>query len=266
MTIKILTWNINGIRSIIKKNNIINNKKSKNNTFFNYIQKEDPDIICLNELKICNDKYDKNILSEYKYQCINLSCEKKGYAGVSIYSKIKPILSCKKFESSGRYSMMEFDKFILICVYVMNSGDKLKNLDKRHIWNNLFLNKIKELQKKYNKEIIITGDLNVINNSKDTYNYKQQRNKISGVSDIEMNDFQNFLKETKLLDTWYILSDTHKFTYFTYRFKSRIYNKGMRIDYFLTSYNFLKYIKNIEIKDNIYGSDHLPIILNFNIS
>ena len=115
---KILTHNINGIRAILKKDFIINNKKNKNNTYLNYIKKENPDIICWNELKISKDKYDnefKNVLlTNYLYKCINLSCEKNGYAGVSIFSKIKPISSCINFESSGRYTMMEFDKFILI--------------------------------------------------------------------------------------------------------------------------------------------------------
>lgn len=271
--VKILTHNINGIRAILKKDNIIDNKSKKGNTYLNYIKKENPDIICWNELKICNDKYDKEfkeeLLPEYSYKCFNLSCEKKGYAGVSILSKIKPISSCINLgdDSTGRYTMMEFDTFILICVYVMNSGNKLKNLDKRHEWNKLFLKKIKKLQKDYKKEIIITGDLNVINRSEDTHNYEKQRNKLAGVSDIEMDDFQNLLRETKLVDTWLGLNkDGIKYSYYTYRFNARKFNHGMRIDYFLMSKKMLKNINSIKIKDNIYGSDHLPIILELKLN
>lgn len=271
--VKILTHNINGIRAILKKDTIIDKKSKKDNTYLNYIKKENPDIICWNELKICTDKYNKEfkveLLPEYPYKCVNLSCERKGYAGVSIFSKIEPISSCINLgnESTGRYTMMEFDKFVLICVYVMNAGEGLKNLDKRHEWNQLFLKKIKSLQKKFKtKEIIITGDLNVINRTVDTHNYEKQRNKLAGVSDIEMEDFQNLLKETKLVDSWLELNkDKVQYSYFTYRFNARQYNKGMKIDYFLTSKKMLKNIKNIEIQDNIYGSDHLPIVLELNL-
>jgi len=270
--VKILTHNINGIRAILKKDNIIDNISKKNNTYLNYIKKENPDIICWNELKICKDKYSKEIgdkfLEEYPYKCINLSCEKKGYAGISLFSKIKPISSCIKLDdvSTGRYGMMEFDKFIIVCVYVINSGEKLKNIKAREEWNNIFLKKIKELQKKYKKEIIITGDFNAINRKIDTYNYKQQHNKISGVTDIEMNDFQKLLKETKLVDSWLELyKNKIQYSYFTYKFKSREHNRGMRIDYFLLSKKILKKIKNIDIQDNIYGSDHLVLMLELNI-
>lgn len=272
--VKILTQNINGIRAILKKENIIDNKESKNNTYLNYLQKENPDIICWNELKICKEQFNKlsnnPIFQSYPYHCINLSNDKKGYAGVSIISKIKPIKTCLDIgdNSSGRYLMMEFSDFILICVYVMNGGEKLKNLEKRNEWDKLFLDKILHIQNKYKKNIIITGDLNVINRKVDTHNYEKQRNKLAGVSDIEMNNFQILLNKTKLVDSWLNFKnnkDKIKYTYFTYRFNSRKYNKGMRIDYFLLSKSLLKKIKNIEIKDNIYGSDHLPIILEIDI-
>lgn len=271
--VKILTHNINGIRAILKKDNIIDNISKKDNTYLNYIKKENPDIICWNELKICNDKYNKEfgeLLPEYPYKCLNLSTEKKGYAGVSIFSKIKPILSCNNFDdnSSGRYSMMEFDKFVIICIYIMNSGDKLKNLDKRNEWDKLFLDKIKKIQKKYkNKEIIITGDFNVINRTIDTHNYDLHKNKLAGVSEVEMNNFHTLLKETKLVDVWLELNDITniQYSYYTYRFQARKYKKGMRIDYFLLNKKSLKKIKNIEIKNDIYGSDHLVLLLEINI-
>lgn len=250
---KILCWNINGIRAILKKN-----------IFINYIKSENPDIVCLNELKICNEKYNELEFNLFEYECINLSCEKKGHSGVAIFSKIKPVTSCNILynDLSGRYCMMEFEKYILVCVYVMNAGDHLKNLEKRQEWNKLFLLKLKNLQKKFkDKELIVCGDLNVINREVDTHNFEKQKNKIAGVSEIEMRDFQNLLLETKLVDAWLEKNKNKiQYSYFTYRFNARKYNKGMRIDYFLMSKKTLKTIKNIEIKD-ILGSDHLPIIL-----
>lgn len=271
--VKILTHNINGIRAILRKNNIIDNKNISNNDYINFIKKENPDIICWNELKICDNAYKKEypdglLTDMYPYQYFNLSCEKKGYAGVSIISKIKPIEMCKTLDdnSTGRYLKLEFDKFILICVYVLNSGEKLKNLKKRDKWDKMFLKNIRNIQKNTTKEIIITGDLNVINREIDTHNYEKQKNKIAGVSDLEIDNLHNLLTTTKLKDAWLEYKNNNKlvkYTYFTYRFNARCHNKGMRIDYFLLSKKIFKNINNIKICDNIYGSDHLPIILKF---
>ena len=270
--VKILTHNINGIRAILKKDNIIDNKTNKKNTYLNYIKKENPDIICFNELKICQEKYNKEfikeLLPEYQYKCFNLSCEKRGYSGVSIFSKIEPLSFCTKLEdnSTGRYTIMEFEKFILICVYVINSGEKLKNLDKRALWDKQFIKKIKQLQKDISKEIIITGDMNVINREIDTHDFKSQHNKLAGVSNIEIGGFQKLIRETKLIDAWLELKKPKvQYSYFTHRFNARQHNKGMRIDYFLMNKKLLKKIKNIEIDNNIYGSDHLPIILDIDL-
>lgn len=269
--VKILTHNINGIRAILKKDNIINNKNTKNNNYINFLKKENPDIVCWNELKISETKYHKEypdgLLTDiYPYQYFNLSMEKEGYAGVSVMSKIKPIEVCKKLDdnSTGRYLQIEFDNFILICVYVLNSGEKLKNLECRDKWDKMFVKKIKNIQKNSNKEIVITGDLNVINRTVDTHNYEKQRNKIAGVSDLEIRNFHNLLKSTKLKDLWLAHTDDVVYTYYTYRFNARKHNKGMRIDYFLSSKKIFKNINNIKICNNIYGSDHLPIILTFN--
>jgi len=272
INMKILTHNINGIRSILKKDNIVNNINKHTNTYINFIKREDPDIICFNELKISKKDYELeyiiNNFEKYNYKCINFSYEKNGYAGVSIFSKIKPLSSCIDIgdTSTGRYVIMEFDKFILVCVYVMNSGQNLKNISKRNDWDKLFLKKIKEIKKKYKKELILTGDFNVINREVDTHSFTKQHNKLAGVSDIEMSNFKKLLSETKLIDSWLELNKNKvKYSYFTYRYNSRKSNNGMRIDYFLISKKLLKNVKRIEMLDNIYGSDHLPILLDIKI-
>jgi len=167
---KILTWNVNGIRAILKKEFIIDNKISKTNTFINYLHDTKADIICFNETKISEVQMKElTILSTslYPYQYHTHSIKKAGYSGVSIYSKIEPIKEIKTFEDpEGRIICLEFSKFYFIATYIPNSGSQLKRLSYRtKIWDTQFYKYIKKLMS--TKLVIVAGDLNVANNDID---------------------------------------------------------------------------------------------------
>lgn len=269
---KILSWNVVSFRSIIKKDNIIDNKKSKTNTFENYLLKNNFDIVCLQELKLNNNNADilLDFMPEYEYKYLNIPHIKKGYSGVGIMSKIKPIKVSDKLlnsdsenESEGRYMKVEFEKFYLINVYFPNAGIDLKRLNYKDKFNKMFLKKI--IKMKLKKEVLIIGDFNAIQLPDDTYNFKSHYNKLAGVTNLEMN-FLNELIDNGFRNTFRDLyKNKTQYSYFSYRWPGRTYNKGLLIDYALMTKSLSKKIKSIKYLDNIYGSDHLAILVNLDI-
>lgn len=260
---KILHWNVNGIRAILKKDNIIDNTKKKINTLENFIYKEDADIVCFNETKICEEKMNELgiILKKYPYQYYTHCQTRKGYSGVSIYSKIKPIQQLNDFEDNeGRLICLEYKNYYLVATYVPNSGSTLQRLSYRvNKWDKQFKQYISKLLK--SKEVIIVGDMNVANNDIDIFK-PEAHHKSAGFTDEERDSFKTFLNETKMIDTFrYLHPNVQKYTYYNYRTKARLYNSGWRIDYCLVSNKLKNKIKNSKILDNIWGSDHLPILL-----
>jgi exodeoxyribonuclease-3 len=260
---KILCWNIVSLNALLKKKNIINNKEKDNNTFFNFIKKNNFDIICLQEIKL--SEYNINILSdilpEYPYKYYNIPKIKKGYSGVAIFSKIKPESYSIKFDDDlGRYLKVKFKKFYLINLYAVNAGSKLEKLKDKDIFNKKFNNKINKLLNK--KDIIIVGDFNAIHKTIDSYDFEKHHNKLAGVTDLEINNF-NKLLNLGLVNVFRELNDKKKqYSYFTYRWPSRFYNKGLLIDFALVTNNiFNKYIIKMDYLNNIYGSDHIPFVL-----
>jgi exodeoxyribonuclease-3 len=269
---KILSWNIVSFRSIIKKDIIIGNKKSKNNTFENYLDENNFDIVCLQELKL--NENNANILldfmPEYEYKYINIPDIKKGYSGVGIMSKIKPIKISDKLlnsdsenESEGRYMKIEYKDFYLINVYFPNAGEGLKRLKYKDNFNKIFLKKILKLKSK--KEVIIIGDFNAIQSEIDTYNFKSHYNKLAGVTDLEIK-FLNELIDNRFKNAFRELYPNKiQYSYFSYRWPGRSKNKGLLIDFALITEKLLRKVKNIKYLDNMYGSDHLPIELILDI-
>jgi len=253
---KILNWNVDGIRSVIKRPTILKNDILELQTFLNKY-----DIVALQEIKIM----EKNIIDIKKYinfKWMYFSVTSNSRAGVSVFSKIKANeiytdhdIFGEGNEYSGRYIELHFDKFVYICVYQPNSGlDKLKTLDFRtNDWDNKFAARIAELEKS-NNEIIISGDMNVVKDETGTYNFKKQFNKLAGVTEREMYNFNMLLKTCKLM-----INTPNKYTYFSHRFKSRENDKGMSIDYVLSTKALSKKIKYVNILYDIYGSDHIPI-------
>lgn len=260
--IKILSWNIVSLRAILKKDNIIENKHLKNNTFINFIKKYKFDIICLQEIKLCDKTINTllEILPEYNYKYYNIPHSKRGYSGVAILSKIKPISYSIKFDDNlGRYLKVKFNNFYLINLYATNAGPKLERLNDKHEFNIKFYKKMQKL--KFKKEVLIVGDFNAIHMEHDSYDFNKHYNKLAGVTDIEINDFN------KLINSGFIniFRDKYpkkvQYSYFTYRWPSRHYNKGLLIDFGLITSKLYKKVKKIKYLDNIYGSDHLPLLI-----
>ena len=256
---KIIAWNINGIRASMK-----------NSDLYNLIDIEKPHIICFGETKLSNpiDLVSNELdikLPAYKYKYYS-TCSKKGYSGTAIFSKKKPInvtygLENESAIDSGRVITIEFNSFYLIHVYTPNSGEALARLIFRtEIWDIKFTEHLDKLQKK--KPIVVCGDLNVANESIDIHDPKHNI-RSAGYTIEERNSFKNILSSLNLVDTFRYLHPTEiKYSYWSYRNQARIKNKGWRIDYFLVSNNIKKKIKQADILTNIVGSDHAPILLN----
>ena len=260
---KILCWNIVSLRALLQKKNIIDNKEKIKNTFENFIKKYDFDIICLQEIKLCNNTINilLDILPDYPYKYYNIPKSKRGYSGVAIISKIKPESSSIKFDDDlGRYLKIKFKKFYLINLYAVNAGPKLERLKDKELFNNKLYKKMQKLKQK--KDVIIVGDFNSIQINIDSYDFKKHYNKLAGVTDIEIKNF-NKLLNSGFYNVYRELNPNKKqYSYFTYRWPSRYYNKGLLIDFALVTKNIYKnYIKKIDYLDNIYGSDHLPLVL-----
>ena len=250
---KILSWNVNGLKSILNKKYL-----------YELINDVKPDIFCLSEIKCSTNLNTDNIFNNY-YSYFNYSINKKGYSGTAIFSLIEPINVIYNLngDTEGRIITCEFEKFYLINVYTPNSGALLKRLDYRiNEWDINFSRFLNKLQKK--KPLIICGDLNVAHKEIDIKNPKQNL-KSAGYTIEERESFDNILKKNKLIDTFrYLNPELIKYSYWTYKFHARLHNIGWRIDYFLVSKKILKYLKNSDILENILGSDHAPLLLELN--
>jgi len=247
---KIISWNVNGIRSLIKTEYINN-----------LLIEEDPDILCFNETKL-SDELDNNIFDNYQYKYFNIS-KKKGYSGTIIYSKNKPIntfIGLYDIDNEGRVITLEFKKFYLVNVYTPNSGVGLNRLNWRiNIWDVNFINYIEKLQ--IDKPVIICGDLNVAHTEIDLKNPKTNLHS-AGFTLEERNSFNKLLENCFLIDTFRYLNPTKiEYSYWSYMNKSRNKNIGWRIDYFLVSNKIIKKVIKSIILTNILGSDHAPIKL-----
>ena len=250
---KIISWNVNGIRAIIKKD------------FINDINKLDADIICLQETK-ANDEQTKTALTVFDQYHVfaNSSKARKGYSGTAVLTRIKPLkvtydINIKIHDQEGRVILLEYDNFNLINVYVPNSGQELKRIEYRTLWDKDFLNYC--ISTNRNKPLVITGDFNVAHQEIDIARPKANYNKTSGYTQIEIDGFSKFL-DNGFVDI-FRKKNPEKiiYTWWNYRFRARERNVGWRIDYFLIDKNLVKTVNSIDIEDSFLGSDHCPISL-----
>lgn len=249
---RILSWNVNGIRAALRKN------------FLESIKELDPDVVCLQETKAQQGQ--AQILLPGYEQYWN-SAEKKGYSGTAVFTRIEPLeveYDMKGYDKEGRIILLEFDGFYLLNVYTPNSGRDLSRLDYRKEWDKEFRRFVKELEGK--KPVIIAGDLNVAHKEIDIANPQGNKTTKSkpgnaGFTDQERNSFTEHLN-SGLVDTFrHLYPDTEKYTWWTYMFNARAKNKGWRLDYFLVSMDLMDKVDDSRIHDNIHGSDHCPIEL-----
>lgn len=260
---KLLLWNVNGIRAILKKN------VKDDTTFEDFIKRYD--IVILNETKINDGAMTKLALSTHAHAYHSHSQKRQGYSGVSVFSNTEPIkrISPPFEDDEGRLVILEYDQFILVGVYVPNAGTFDKKVDgpkrieyRTTIWDKQFTKLCKSLEKK--KPIIVAGDLNVANEDRDVYNASKLHHH-AGFTDKERANFRLLLSSTTLVDVWRMQhrSDV-QFSFFDYRSRARARNAGWRIDYFLASKSLLKHITKCKIMNEFYGSDHLPVKMIFN--
>ncbi len=257
--LKLISWNVNGIRAAIKKG------------FVDYVNKEKPDIICLQETKAMQGQAEINLPDYTEYWN---SAERKGYSGTAIFTRkpalkvINNIVEKDKTEdiedkygnanSEGRVIAAEFEKFYIVSVYTPNSKPDLSRLEFRHKeWDIKFLKYIKELEK--SKPVIFCGDLNVAHQEIDLARPDTNHNN-HGFTDQEREGFSNFLK-SGLIDTFRTLHPNEKeqYTWWTQFGGARQKNVGWRIDYFVISESLKDNLKEAFIQPQVMGSDHCPI-------
>lgn len=249
---KIISWNVNGIRAITKKD------------FFNDIAELDPDILCLQETKAQDHQVEEALNKMQGYHQYYNSAKRKGYSGVALLSKTKPLsvtnnVGIDDHDQEGRVQCAEFEDFYLVNVYVPNSGSKLVRLDYRAQWDKDFQEYLKNLEK--TKPVILCGDLNVAHQAIDLKNDKANYNKSAGYTQTEIDGM------TRLLDAGYV--DTFRnfhpekvaYSYWSYRFKARERNTGWRLDYFIVSDKLMDRVKESNILSEYYGFDHCPVEL-----
>lgn len=263
-TLRIASWNVNGIRAVLKKG-----------TFQEFLKEYDPDILCLQETKA--EQHQKEVdLPQYK-EFWNSSQTRKGYSGTAIFTKIEPIQVVNGFpehivknykvegdnygdpNKEGRVIAAEFPSFYVVTVYTPNAKDDLSRVPLRHKqWDPAFLAYCKELETK--KPVIFCGDLNVAHTPDDLARPKENVGN-KGFTDEERTGFQNFI-DAGFIDTFRLSHTGNGFyTWWSHFANARSRNIGWRIDYFLTSASLKKDIVAAEILPQVLGSDHCPILL-----
>ena len=249
---KIVSWNVNGIRAAVGKDFIKEYKKTK------------ADIYCIQETKAQDDQVItalKDIHRRHKYMN---SAVKKGYSGVATISKEAPLsvslgMGIEEHDQEGRILTSDFGHFKMVNVYVPNSGNGLKRLDYRSEWDKAFADYLSDLRKE--KPIIVTGDFNVAHQAIDLARPKSNYNKTSGYTQVEIDGMTGLL-DVGLIDSFRFLHpEKIQYTFWSVRFGARAKNVGWRIDYFLVDERLKENISKATIKDKIMGSDHCPIEL-----
>lgn len=250
---KLVSWNVNGIRAVVKKN------------FFEDFEKMNPDILCLQETKAQPDQVREALFGmDASYEIYANSAEKKGYSSTAIITRKTPIsvvndMGIEEHDKEGRVICAEFEEYYLVTVYTPNSKGDLSRLGYRTQWDLDFYNYLKELESK--KPVIVCGDLNVAHRDIDLANPKSNYNKSAGYMQEEIDGLDRYV-ENGLVDTFrHFYPEETKYSWWSYRAGARARNVGWRIDYFLCSSSLLPQVKSAAILNDVMGSDHCPVEL-----
>lgn len=247
---KILSWNVNGIRAIEKKG------------FFDWLLKESPDILCLQETKAHPEQLTEKFISPPGYHSYWDSAEKKGYSGVCIYTKIKPKivtvgLGAKEFDSEGRTLVADYGDFMLFNIYYPNGGAGNKRVPFKMKFYDAFLEKAEKLRQQ-GKKIVITGDLNTAHTEIDLARPKENV-KNTGFLPQERAWVTQFI-QCGYIDTFrHFTKEGGHYTWWDYFTAARSRDVGWRLDYFFVTENLLPKLKNAFILKDVMGSDHCPV-------
>ena len=250
---KLVSWNVNGLRANITKG------------FEKFFKEVDADIFCIQETKMQEEQIDITIQELFKsYNQYWKKKKKKGYSGTAIFSTKKPIkvtygIGIEEHDKEGRIITLEFEKFFIVNCYTPNSKRELERLDYRMTWEDEIRKYLLKLDKI--KPVIYCGDLNVAHKEIDLKNPKTNR-KNAGFTDEERNKFTE-LMEAGFIDTFrYFYPDKENiYSWWSYRFKAREKNAGWRIDYFCVSEKLKDRLVSASIHTEVLGSDHCPVEL-----
>ncbi len=245
---KLISWNVNGLRAIVKKDD-----------FMNFFRAQDADVFCLQETKMQPDQLEMVLPGYHQYYN---SAVRKGYSGVAIYSKREPLsvsygIGVEEHDQEGRVLTAEYEDFYLVCVYTPNSKDGLLRIDYRMEWEDAFRAYLHKLHEK--KPVIVCGDLNVAHEEIDLKHPKENRGN-AGFSDQER-EKMTVLLNSGFIDTfrYFYPEASGRYSWWSYRFNARKNNAGWRIDYFLVTEDLKEKLEDAVIYDDIYGSDHCPV-------
>ena len=250
--IKILSYNINGIRAALRKNLLI------------WIKDYDPDIVCFQEIKANEDQFDKSLFSDLGYYNYWFSAQKKGYSGVGIITKIKPEnvtygTGIDYMDFEGRNLRVDFKKFSVMSLY-LPSGTNINRLNFKFQYMDDFKTYINNLKSKV-PNLIVGGDFNICHKAIDIHDPIRNA-KVSGFLPEERDWIDNFIKDG-FVDSFRIFNNSpHNYSWWSYRANSRNNNKGWRIDYLLAVEKLKKNITQSYILNDVVHSDHCPIGLN----
>ena len=247
---KLISWNVNGIRACVQKG------------FLDFFKEADADIFCIQETKMQEGQLVLDLEGYHQYWNYAV---RKGYSGTAIFTKREPIsvqygIGIEEHDQEGRVITLEFEDFYFVTVYTPNSQSELARLDYRMQWETDFLAYLKRLEEK--KPVVFCGDLNVAAEEIDLKNPKTNR-KNAGFTDEERDKFRT-LKAAGFIDTFrYFYPDQEGiYSWWSYRFSARKKNAGWRIDYFVVSEALKDRLEDAKILTEVMGSDHCPVELD----
>lgn len=247
--IKLISWNVNGLRACVGKG------------FLEYFKKADADVFCIQETKLQEGQIQLDLEGYRQYwNC----AKKKGYSGTAVFTRIKPLsvsygISIEEHDNEGRVICLEFEDYYLVNVYTPNSQRKLERLGYRMEWEDAFRGYIKFLY--LNKPVVVCGDMNVAHKEIDLKNPASNKRN-AGFTDEERGKFTEFLN-AGFIDTFrhFYPDKEGAYTWWSYMFNARAKNIGWRIDYFCASERLEKRLLKAEIHADVPGSDHCPVEL-----
>ncbi|MBQ8199439.1 MAG: exodeoxyribonuclease III [Lachnospiraceae bacterium] len=250
---KLISWNVNGIRACLQKD------------FMGFFNEADADVFCLQETKIQEGQVQLDLPGYHQY--FNYAV-KKGYSGTAIFTKKEPLsvsygIGIEEHDQEGRVITLEFEKFYMVTCYTPNSKQQLERLEYRMVWEDDFREYLHKLEE--NKPVVVCGDLNVAHKEIDLKNPKTNHHS-AGFTDEERE------KMTQLLESGFVDSYRHfypdtegVYSWWSYRFQARAKNAGWRIDYFLVSEELKDKLASADIHTQVFGSDHCPVELQIDL-
>ena len=249
---KLISWNVNGVRAVVKKG------------FLDWLDQEQPDILCLQETKAHIDQLTAEILTDHGYHTYWHSGERRGYSGLATFCKEEPLyvqegLGIERYDAEGRVLVTEHENFLLYNIYFPNGQKDNERLQYKLDFYDDLLPIINE-QVESGNNVVVTGDWNTAHHSIDLARPKQNVN-TSGFMSIEREKLDMYV-ENGWIDTFRLFHpEGDRYSWWTYRFGARERNVGWRIDYFFVNEGFVDNVEDADIHDEVVGSDHCPVSL-----